>query len=421
MTTPPPFVFVNQHYHPDVAATGQVLADLAEYLVERGHAVEVLCAQGRYQAGHLDAPVREIRRGVAVRRYWTPGIGRRRHLGRIGDYLAFTVQVASRLLLGPKPSAIIALTTPPLLPALMALIKRVRGVPYAVWSMDLHPEAEVAAGMLRDGGGIGRVLFELAGDGYRNADLIVALGDCMRRLIENKGVAAESISVVPIWAPNEYAEPTLREQNRLAEKLGMAPSEFLVMYSGNAGLAHLFDPLLEAARRLEGDGRTRFLFVGDGPRRPEIERFVRSTSLSCLTYLDYFPRDQLPDLLCLGDVHLVSLRPEFEGIAVPAKLYGIMAASRPVLFVGPETSETGRTIQEVGCGEVVDPRAVTNPADRVFEILRLWRDVPELRTELGARGRSAYLERFLSSRGCESFERALRAKWQSLHPDWPQG
>ena len=298
-------LFINQHYRPDVAATGHVMSDLAEHLAARGHLVEVLCARGRYPSGRLDSPERERLKGVRVRRYWSPGAGRRRNIGRILDYAAFMLQVAGRLLFGARPAAIVSLTTPPMLPALTAFIKRIRGVPYAIWSMDLHPEAEVAAGMLLRDGVLGRILFSLADDGYRNADFVVVLGECMRRLVVDKGVAPDRSPVVHVWTRREDVQPVPRAENRLAAELGIGVEDFVVMYSGNAGLAHVFDPFLQAARSFQRDGGTRFLFVGDGPRRKEIEGYAQRHGLSCLSYLDYFPRERLAESLSLADVCLL--------------------------------------------------------------------------------------------------------------------
>lgn len=420
MTTARPFLFINQHYHPDVAATGQLLTDLCEYLASRGHPVEVLCARGRYQSGTLEAPARESRHGVAIRRYWTPGSGRRRHTGRIADYLAFTIQVGGRLLLGPRPTAVVSLTTPPLLPALAALLARIRGVPFAIWSMDLHPEAEVAAGMLGRDSVLARVLFGLADDAYRQADFVVVLGECMRRLVLSKGLAEARAPVVHAWAGEGEVRPVDRSRDSLAAGLGIRTGDFVIMYSGNAGLAHEFGPFLEAAERLDGDQRTRFLFVGDGPQRSAIESHVRERGLRNFSYQDYFARNRLPESLSLADVHLASLRPEFEGIAVPAKIYGIMASARPVLFLGPTTSESGRTILEFECGAVVDPRTVVDPGESVTRILTTWRDDPLLRSELGSRGRAAFLEHFQRDSCCAVFQREMVRRWTAAsRPERP--
>ena len=80
-------LLVNQHYYPDVASTGQHLTDLAEHLAGEGYSVEVLTGRGKYVAGKMDVPAREVRNGVMIRRLRTTAFGRSSHLGRVADYL----------------------------------------------------------------------------------------------------------------------------------------------------------------------------------------------------------------------------------------------------------------------------------------------------------------------------------------------
>ena len=141
-------LFVNQHYWPDVASTGQHLTDLAEHLARRGYDVEILTGRAHYAGGEVEAPPSEERNGVRISRVGGSRFGRARHLGRLADYATSTVRMAYRLLAGRRRDGVVYLTTPPLLPVLGFIARRVRGQRYGVWSMDLHPEAEIAAGML---------------------------------------------------------------------------------------------------------------------------------------------------------------------------------------------------------------------------------------------------------------------------------
>src|SRR5437762_2534132 len=92
-SSPARILLVNQHYYPDVASTGQHLTDLAEHLADEGYSVEVLTGRGKYLAGKMDAPAREVRSGVTIRRLRTTSFGRASHLGRFVDYLSFYVRV----------------------------------------------------------------------------------------------------------------------------------------------------------------------------------------------------------------------------------------------------------------------------------------------------------------------------------------
>jgi glycosyltransferase involved in cell wall biosynthesis len=404
-------LFVNQHYAPDVAATGQCLADLAEYLVDAGYDVDVLAGHARYDAGQVEAPAREVRNGVLVTRVATTRFGRRTHLGRLIDYASFYLTVLARLLFGRRYDGVIFLTTPPLISLVGRIARTLRGQRYGIWSMDLHPEAEIAAGMLSERSVASRVLAWLDARAYRGADFVVDLGPYMRDLVARKGVSPDRSQTVSIWGGRtDLTSPN--GANPLTSRLELE-NRFVVMYSGNAGIVHDFGAIFEAMRLLRDDARIYFLFVGDGPRRRAVEEFARREGVANFSYRDYFPRDLLRYSLSVAHVHLISLRPQFVGISVPSKLYGAMASARPILFVGPERCETADAIRDARCGVVVDPASVGDAAagKKIAEVLEGWADVRSAREELGARGRCAYVERYDYRLGCASFEHVVRDAW----------
>ena len=403
-------LFVNAHYYPDLASTGQHLTDLAEYLAGRGYDVSVLTSRGKYVAGRVEAPPRERRNGVGVTRARATTFGRGSHLGRLVDYASFYGHVLLRLLRSPLEVRVVFLTTPPLLAFVGRVARLLRGVRYGIWSMDLHPDAEFAAGMLDPRGLLGRFLEWANATGYRQADFVVDLGRYMKRRLVAKGVAPERMHTVHVWSRVEEIEPTPRDENRLLDDLELR-TRFVVMYSGNAGLVHDFDSVLEAMRMLAGDPRIYFLFVGGGPQRKLIEDFASEHGVRNFSYRDYFPRGLLRYSLAAADVHLVTLRQPFAGIAVPGKLYGIMASGRPALFVGPEQCESAEAIRDAGCGVVVDPAVVASPGVAVVETLRRWASADEERARLGRAGREAFLARYERVRNCDEFETVIQRAW----------
>jgi glycosyltransferase involved in cell wall biosynthesis len=205
------------------------------------------------------------------------------------------------------------------------------------------------------------------------------------------------------------------------------------MYSGNAGIVHDFGAIFEAMRALRDDPRIFFLFVGGGPRRAEVEGFASREGLTNFAYLDYFPRDMLRESLSVADVHLISLRQSFVGISVPSKLYGAMASARPILFVGPAHCETADAIRDAQCGITVDPSVGGDAAAglRIGEVLRAWAEVPNVCEEMGARGRSAFVERYEHMQSCAAFEHVVRSSWGDVADEsrdaghgelvWPPG
>lgn len=403
-------LFVNQHYWPDVAATGQYLTDLAEYLAVCGHDVTVLCSQGKYAGGgSLEAKAREERRGVEIVRLAGTGFGRMRRGGRLIDYVSFLTRALARMVRSRRYDLVVLLTTPSLLGVTGMLSRSLRGQRYAIWSMDIHPDIEERLGIIPKAG-VSRIFHAIGDASYRKAEFVVVLGSCMREVLAQKGVPDDVMHTIPVWSRRDQVEPIPKAANPIVEDLGLR-GRFVVMYSGNAGLAHRFREVFGAIDRMKNPA-PEWVFVGDGPRKREILERVGGT-VPNFRYLDYWPREMLKYSLSVGDVHLITMRDDMAGLVVPSKLYGIMAAGRPVVFVGPRRSETARTIEGEGIGRVIDPQEEGDDAtERLVEALTDLRDRPDERRRLGVRAREVFLEKFERNVCCGQWEKLIRGAVQ---------
>jgi glycosyltransferase involved in cell wall biosynthesis len=121
------------------------------------------------------------------------------------------------------------------------------------------------------------------------------------------------------------------------------------------GRAHEFSTILEASLLLQRSGETGilFLFVGEGPSKPRLQKEVLRLGLKNVRFLSSEAEETLSESLASADLHLVTMKPGIEGAVVPSKFYGVLAAGRPCLFVGSEDSEVARVIQELGAGTVI--------------------------------------------------------------------
>jgi glycosyltransferase involved in cell wall biosynthesis len=153
-----------------------------------------------------------------------------------------------------------------------------------------------------------------------------------------------------------------------------------------------------------------FLFVGDGPQRARIEAFAAKHEIKNFLYRDYYPRERINSVYGLADVHVVTLGASFVGIAIPTKCYVSMATARPVLFVGPERSETADAIRDAGGGAVVDP-ALPDADARIAALLGTWSDDPVQSAAIGARGRAHVLAHFGREANCRAIESIISEHW----------
>ncbi len=333
---------VNQFYAPDTAATAQLLTQLCEDLVGLGDEVTAVASRGAYLGGGL-LPAREVLGGVEVVRPWSTRLGKRTNLHRLSDYLSFWATSVARVAAERRPDVILALTTPPMIAAGVGGVARARGVPFVTWVQDVYPEAAVELEALGAEQAVTHALRAVARLTHRLTHTTVVLSERMAQRMVAQGQAPERIRVVHNWSDGEAVRPLAHADNPFRREHARE-GEFLVVYSGNIGKGHDVETLLGAARALHATHpEVRFLFIGDGVRRAEAERLAEG--LSTVRFLPYQPFEALAQSLSAADVHLVSLRDRLEGLLVPSKLYGILAAGRPLVFVGPADSEVARVIR----------------------------------------------------------------------------
>ena len=406
MSGRPSILFVNQHYYPDFASTAQHLTDLAEHLAEDGFEVHVMCSAGHYLSGSMDVPLEETHNGVHIHRVRATAFGRDTVMGRLTDYASFFLQVLWRVLTGPRYDYVVTLTTPPLIALVATIARMVRGQSYGIWSMDLHPDAEVAVGMLNPTQALTRFLHALNNWAYRRADFVVDLGPYMKQRLRDKGVSDERLHTIPVWNKKDEVYPIPDDENSLVDEVGL-DDKFVIMYSGNAGLGHRFDEVLAAMKHFDGHPEIYFLFVGSGPRKEEIVEFAETHDLSNFQYLPYFPREQIKYSLSLADVHVLTLYNSMAGVAVPGKLYGILAAGKPVLMLGPEASDSAETILEHDVGVVVDPQREKDATGRFIDAVETLYEDEDRRRSMGERGREVFLDHFEQEVCCEQWATLL--------------
>jgi glycosyltransferase involved in cell wall biosynthesis len=395
-------VLLNQYYLPAEAPTAVLAADLLQALAARGHDVHALASSRAYNDPATSYPRSETLDGVSVRRTRTSGFGRGGKLGRMIDYVTYLLGSAWRLWRMPRPDLVIAMTTPPMLARVVLPICRRRSSKLLYWAMDLYPDVAFALGVLRPDGLIGRALRSASDQVVAKADRTVALGAGMAALLESQG--ARRVDVIDNWCDGDAIRPRPREEHPIRRRHGW-DGKFVVLYSGNMGLAHEFDTVLDAARELADRGDIVFAFVGGGARMAEIERGAAERALKAAEFHPWVEPVDLADGLTAGDLHLITLRDGIEGLLVPSKIYGVLAAGRPALHVGPAGSTVAEILSDADCGASV---GCGQAGDLAREILR-YADDPALCSEHGRNARDAFDRRYARPLALRRFTELVEA------------
>ena len=366
-------LFINQYYWPDEAATAQLLSDLAEDLAHHGHDVTALCGRGRYsRAEKLSAGVCRNER-VRVERVEGSDLGRHARAGRLMDGLSFYLAAKARLLALAKHDLVVTMTSPPWVGRLGLFFSRRHGVPLVLWLQDIYPEIAERLGVLRNRFLRG-FLHAQAAKIYSESRRIVVPGEDMKRSLASRPETAGKIVTIPNWADLEKIRFSSVTENRFRIEQGWA-GDHVLMYSGNMGPPHDTETILALLVLLQKEiSSLRFVLVGDTPRHDKLMEQARRMGIIRNTRLPAQPRERLGELLGAADAHLVSQRTETEGLLVPSKFYGIVAAGRPVVFIGPPSSEVGTRVIQSELGVVVEPGHAETGIQAVRKVLFMGRE-----------------------------------------------
>jgi glycosyltransferase involved in cell wall biosynthesis len=339
-------LLLNQTFYPDVVATSQYLSELAVALAERGHQVTVVTGRRAYDNPERIFPKTETWRGIQIIRVGSAGLGKSAKWKRALDFASFMWSCSLRLLFLPRQDVVVALTSPPLISFPGALLSRLRGSRFFYWVMDFNPDEAIAAGWLRADSPAAKILESFSRFSLRQATGIIALDRFMRDRIVAKGIAAGKIAVLPPWSQDSDVRFDAAGRARFRKLHGL-DDKFVVMYSGNHSPCHPLDTILEAARQLAEDREVAFLFVGGGSQFARVRQFAMEHSLSNVVCLPYQPMDQLAGTLSAADLHLVVMGNPFVGLVHPCKIYNILRAGSPLLYIGPRPSHISEILDDL--------------------------------------------------------------------------
>jgi len=217
--------------------------------------------------------------------------------------------------------------------------------------MDLYPEILFAEGYARKRGIMARLLDTVEIIIFSNAKRIIVLGQCVFDELSKKMSGHwDKLVLNPIGSVGDLL-PIEKKDNLFLKEHGKLKNKLIIMYSGNMGLGHDMQTILEGNNALK-PGNYHFVFVGDGKRKDEVCDWIKNNQ-DLATILPYQPLDILAHSLSAADIHIVTMRQEYRNYMVPSKFFGALNVGRPVLFVGPEDSDVGIAVKEYHCGLVV--------------------------------------------------------------------
>ncbi len=392
-------LFLNEFYHPDICASAVVAADHLPKIaaLRPDWKVSIICGDRAWDDPSVTYPAREVIDGVSVVRVDRPAVSRSNLFRRALGFAAFGRNAirAARSLGGID--IVVGTTAPPQGGDIARKIAKACGCPYVYKVLDLYPDLAAALGKSRANGFIHRRWLTADTKAMQQAAAVVCIAERMtRRIAQTRPVTGDMLHTI-----HDGYDPM-----RLATTMGNSfqgqhdpNGRFVVQYAGNMGLSHPFDAILAAAKQLAADDRIRFQFIGDGPQREAIRQGLSPNS----ELIPYQPAHQLGSMLASADVCLISQHDAMFDMALPYKIYAILAAGRPVIFIGNRRSEIVDWLESSGAGICVSH---ADPAALVGSIQAL-RNNNEKRAASGRAARSLFEARFDSNAAARAWVELL--------------
>lgn len=401
------FALLCQHFYPEMISTGMHMTELATRLAEEGWQITVYCAKpswGLQEGTEKEVPRRIVYEGVEIVR--VPTVGRQQG-GLLSRLLfAITFVLAVGWAVGRKRAhypCLVVTTNPPFLGLVSWLYARLFKLPYLLIVYDVYPDIAVRLGVLSPGSWLAKAWEWMTRLILRGASVVVVIGRDMAQVVKRKMPRHlhERITLIPNWSDERRVTIVPREKNRFRQEHHL-DGAFVVQYAGRMGRTHNLEPLIEAARLMEGS-HVVFQFIGEGAKRQKLEQLAAGYALTNVQFLPYQPMDRLAEMLSAADLAVVCLESHFTGLSVPSKTYGVIASGTPILgFLDPE-SEIGQMIIETGAGLVLcDPTA-----EEIAAALQELLDHPEKREIMAEAGRQAFLEKYTLTRAALAYDKAL--------------
>jgi colanic acid biosynthesis glycosyl transferase WcaI len=375
-------LLLNLYYPPDTSATAKMAHTVVD-AVSLSHSVTVLCGRPSYDPTER-RPWRLFQTelvGLAhIIRAGSTDYPRLEMKKRVLNYLSYVALAVPRAFF-VRGDAVLAMTDPPFQGIVGAFVAMLKRKPYVYNIRDMYPDMAVG-GSIVEPGLLARVWERLHRWALRRATCVIVLGEDMRARIIAKGVDSSRVVIIrdgaeilPPNTPLPAADPEVVRAIR-------GNFSFVLLHAGNLGFYGAWNTLITAARRLASDG-VGLVFVGDGAQRAQVE--AAASGSGNIRFLDFFPTSKISSVLAAADAHIITVKRGLEGVVVPSKMYGILAAGKPIVAVAPAETDAVAIGRQRGFAVCADPE---KPEEVVLAVRELVFDANKLKS-MGEAARAA--------------------------------
>ncbi|HAO27752.1 MAG TPA: glycosyltransferase WbuB, partial [Chryseobacterium indologenes] len=250
-----------------------------------------------------------------------------------------------------KGEKVFIVTNPAPLILLISILKKIKKIELVILVHDVFPENTIPAGIIKSEKALPyKLLRSIFDKAYSNADVLITLGRDMQKVIRGKIRKYNSTSKIEIienWGDIESIYPMSKQE--VFHDDSPIKNKIIFQYAGNIGRVQGLLELLQVIKKVNNE-RLVFYFVGEGAVKQSMIEYVQDNQMKNVYFDGGYSREDQLSVLNKADVSFVSLAPKMFGLGVPSKTYNILAAGKPILYIGEKNSEIDLLVREENIG-----------------------------------------------------------------------
>lgn len=332
---------ISELFYPNESATAYILTEMAKKFTEV-YNVNVICADTNYEGDktRVTEAVEDMA-NITIHTVGIPELDKNNIVKRLARFLIASKTLYKKANELVRPGDVVfAVTNPAFLLPYMKKLKKKKGIEYYLLVHDVFPENALSTGVMKSKA-LYSALKRVFDKSYAAADKIFVLGDDMKEVVAKKIGTSEKLYICENWGADNVM-PREREND----------GKIVIQYAGNIGRVQGIEELVDIAAKIDNPQLV-FDFWGSGALVPYLQKTIEKNKLTNVRVRGSYNRNtQQNDVLNDCDIAIVGLAKGMKGLGVPSKTYNILAAGKPIIYIGDTGSEIYNMVDRKDLGVV---------------------------------------------------------------------
>lgn len=350
---------ISELFPPEETSTGYIMGEIANTMTQK-YEVKVICGPAVYDSQKMQNVNNKTVVHEHIEVYHVDAVPENKNskISRIKKFLQMSwrmYRVAKKNI--RKGDHVLMVTNPFPLVVLMGHLRRHRKFELAMLVHDVAPENLYTDIHIPDA--VYPMVKRVFNKAYASTDKLISLGRDMSEILSQK----IKEGVKSFWLSKGVGElPRIEVIENWGDVENIRPSEdfneekITIQYAGNIGKAQGVGDFVDILYESKSE-HVAFGIWGTGSAEVAVKEKVQEYGMKDqVSFHGAYFRSEQQKVLNACDIALVRLVEGMYGLGVPSKTYNILAAGKPILYIGEKGTEIWRMIEENGNGVCFEPQ-----------------------------------------------------------------